>query len=85
MKKYTFILIIAIGIILGFLTGVYLYRINQIDKNLELADGIEDECTEIALVEEGGELIATNNKEEKTSPNSTLTLKIYYNKCRTFN
>ena len=36
MKKYTIITIITIGIILGFLTGIYIYKINQI-KNKEIA------------------------------------------------
>lgn len=84
MKKYI-ITIIFIGTILGFLTGIYLYKINQIDINefkQEIAI-IEDECTEIAELQENGELdlIRTNSEEEKASPNCILTLKIYYNKC----
>lgn len=84
MKKYI-ITIIFIGTILGFLTGIYLYKINQIDINefkQEIAI-IEDECTEIAELQEKGELelIKTNSEEEKTSPNCILTLKVYYNKC----
>ena len=85
MKKYTIITIIVIGIILGFLTGVYLYKINQIEneeKTLEIAE-IEDECTEIAELNENGklDLIRTNSEDQKTSPNCVLTLKIYYNNC----
>ena len=84
MKKYI-ITIIFIGTILGFLTGVYLYKINQIDINefkQEIAI-IEDECTEIAELQENGELdlVKTNSEEEKASPNCILTLKVYYNKC----
>lgn len=84
MKKYT-VIIILIGIILGFLTGVYLYKINHIDTSkLEQKIAIiEDECTEIAELEENGELdlVRTNSGEEKASPNCILTLKIYYNYC----
>lgn len=85
MKKYTIITIIVIGIILGFLTGVYLYKINQISDKEELTEiaEIEDECTEIAELNENGklDLIRTNSNDEKTSPNCVLTLKIYYNNC----
>lgn len=83
MRKYTIILIL-IGIILGFFTGIYLYKINQIDiNNLEEIAIIEDECTEIAELEENGELdlVRTNSGGEKASPNCILTLKIYYNIC----
>ena len=79
------IMLILIGIILGFLTGLYLYKINQININdleREIAI-IEDECTQIAELEENGELdlVRTNSEEEKISPNCVLTLKVYYNNC----
>lgn len=85
MKRYTIIIIILIGIVLGFFTGIYLYKINQIDINQEeyqIAQ-IEDECTEIAELTENGELdlVRTNGGEDKVSPSCILTLKIYYEKC----
>ena len=48
MKKYTIITIVVIGLILGFITGTYLYKINHInDKNEpeQIAEKIEDDCT----------------------------------------
>jgi len=85
MKKYTIIAIITVGIILGFLTGLYLYKINQIDySNKEIiAERIEDECTTIEQLNDGelSNIIQTNNKEEKTSPNCIITLKVYYEIC----
>ena len=84
MRKYI-IMLILIGIILGFFTGIYLYKINQININdLEQKIAIiEDECTEIAELEDSGELdlIITNSEEEKVSPNCILILKVYYDKC----
>ena len=82
MKKYTIIAIITVGILLGFLTGLYLYKINQIDySNKEIvAESIEDDCTAIAQLSEEG-LLETNNAEEKTSPNCVITLKVYYETC----
>jgi len=85
MKKYTIIAIITVGIILGFLTGLYLYRINRIDNEEQekIAEVIEDDCTAIAQLsdEELSNLIETNNNEEKTSPNCIITLKVYYEVC----
>lgn len=84
MKKYAIIIIITL--VLGFLVGVYLYRINYSEKeydNLKIAQKIEDECTDFAELESNGMLktIITNGQEEKVSPNCLLTLKIYYKKC----
>ena len=85
MKKYTIIAIIALGIILGFLTGMYLYKINQIDYNSkeQIAKTVEDECTILGELndQELENLITTSIEEEKASPNCIITLKIYYNKC----
>lgn len=82
MKKYTIITIIGIGIILGFLTGLYLYKINSIDnkKTEIIAQTIEDDCTSIAHLS-GANIVETNNKQEKTSPNCKIILKVYYEKC----
>ena len=70
--------------IIGFFTGSYLYKINQIQKNnkqLEIAEQIEDECTAITEFNLEEELISANSKEQKTSPNCTIIFKIYYQKC----
>jgi len=85
MKKYTIIAIIVFGIILGFITGLYLYKIKQIDySNKEIvAQTIEDDCTAIVELnnEELSNIIQTNELEEKTSPNCIITLKVYYESC----
>lgn len=85
MKKYAIIIIITIGAILGILTGIYLYKMNQLNDSKRDIDivGIEDECTKIAELCEKGELdlVRTNSEDKKTSPNCILTLKVYYNKC----
>ncbi|MGN1270983.1 MAG: BofC C-terminal domain-containing protein [Clostridia bacterium] len=84
MKKYTIIIIIAL--VLGFLVGAYLYRINYSEKeedSLKIAQKVEDECTDFAELESNGmlETVITNGQEEKVSPNCLLTLKIYYKTC----
>jgi len=85
MKRYTIIAIIIVGIILGFLTGLYLYKINRIkttEKKI-VAETIEDDCTAIVELsdKEWSDLVETNNKEEKTSPNCKVILKVYYEDC----
>ena len=70
--------------LIGFFTGFYLYKINRIDSqesNIELSELIEDECTAIGQLASKEDLISTSSKEIKTSPNCTITLKIYYQKC----
>ena len=81
MKRFT-IYLILIGIVLGFLTGMYIYRINQIKNSNteEIAELIEDECTYITKLGTKEELLSANAKKEKTSPNCILILKIYYQK-----
>ena len=84
MRKYTIIMVIALG--LGFLVGIYLYKINY-EKNdnqeIKIAQKIEDECTDFAELEASGRLatVVTNGQEQKISPNCLLTLKIYYKTC----
>ena len=84
MKKYTIIAIALIGIILGFLTGIYLYKVNK-DRsdNKAIAEKIEDECTAIGELDETqiASLIETASNEEKTSPNCTIVLKVYHGTC----
>lgn len=82
MKKYTIIAIITVGVVLGFLTGIYLYRINQVETK-KLAEVNQEEINDI-LNTNNQELlntIKTNTEEEKVSPNCNLILKIYYSKC----
>ena len=68
MKKYTIIAIISIGLILGFFTGIYLYRINSIDDDKIVSQIDEDNYTKITQLsnDELIDLVETNNKEEKT-------------------
>lgn len=81
MKKYV-IIVVVIGIILGFLTGLYLYKINQIKDNKQgLINQNENNVIEKIADENTNNLVITNNEEEKVSPNCVLVLKVYYNKC----
>lgn len=84
MKKYTAVSLIVIAIMLGFFTGIYLYKIKQINNQNDtekIAELIEDEYTKTAELKNNNGVITTNSEKEKTSPNCVLTLKIYYNIC----
>ena len=82
MKKYTIIVSLTFVMLLGFFTGNYLYKIKKIDNNPQkIAELIEDECTFMGEVAFNDELINANTNIEKTSPNCTIILKVYYKKC----
>ena len=69
--------------ILGFLTGIYLYKINQID-NTKISKVETQENNNINVLPNTQQLsntVETNVNEEKISPNCVLKLKIYYDKC----
>lgn len=85
MKKYI-LMFITLAIILGFFTGIYMYKINNMNNKSNLnyvSMTVDDECTEIADLEDNGllDLAKTNAEEEKISPNAILTKEIYYKKC----
>lgn len=83
MKKHVILAVFVIVLIIGFLTGFYLYRIKIANnsENLEIAEKIEDECTYIAEYNSVEDLISANSKQEKISPNCKITFKIFYKKC----
>jgi len=78
MKKSTVITIIMVTIILGFFTGIYLYRINKIDTRIK-TERISEVIDNNTKIEE--KHLSVSNSEEKTSPNCTIILKIYYKAC----
>ena len=81
MKKYTVITVIVATIVLGFFTGIYLYRINKIDttqiETEKIDEKVEDNTTKIEEIND----LSVSNSEEKTSPNCTIILKVYYEVC----
>ena len=85
MKKriYVSILIGIITIVLSFLIGVYIYKLNNIEKNsTEIGEVdeeilVDDECTRYEELKS----INTNSTENKVSPMAKLTLRILYKQC----
>lgn len=80
MKKYTVITVIIATIVLGFFVGMYLYRINKTDNAQNKTKRTAEEIDNNGRIE-NQKKISVSNSEEKTSPNCTIILKIYYNLC----
>lgn len=74
MRKIT-IIIITIGIILGFLIGIYLYNTNQESKNLIISEKEE------AKTETKKEDKEVSNQEKLITPNTKIIIKTYYKDC----
>ena len=62
---------------------MYLYKVKIVNKNnkSQIAEFVEDECTYLGEIAYKEDLISASIKEQKTSPNCTIILKIYYSKC----
>ena len=91
MKKSWLIILVLAIIVIGIITGVYIYNRNKkIGKNIVdneiniVSETITDKCTEeYEKLEEQAKLeIETNSSEEKISPNCLITLKRYYDECQ---
>lgn len=91
MKKSWLIILVLAIIVIGIITGVYIYNRNKkVGKSIVnneiniVSETITDECTEeYEKLEEQAKLeIETNSSEEKISPNCLITLKRYYDECQ---
>lgn len=80
MKKYI-ILALILALVLGFTLGFYLYKLNKINEQI----AFEAEYKKIEsqdIVEEAKNIIQeTSNNENKTTPNTKVIEKKYYNDC----
>lgn len=88
MNKIIITMICIIVILVGIVTGVILvnssknenenaeYLTTEIAEKEEILDECTDEYEQIQ-----SEMLEANSEEEKISPNSSLTKKIYYSKC----
>lgn len=85
LRRYVLIITLFLGVIvLGALTGLYIYKITNIEdkfQNLEIAEKevIEDDCT--AEYEYMEQIKSANAQKEKISPNARVITNIYYSEC----
>ncbi len=85
MNKLIITMIAIIVVIGGMLTAVMIFQPKKEESpkiETQIAqEEILDDCTEEYESLEHENTIITNTKEEKTSPNCSLTIKTYYKKC----
>ncbi len=85
MKKGLIIFGIIITIILAVLLGVYIYNIKENkesinDSKLQVNNNINVD-TVLSKEDINSIFLETNSNEEKTTPNTLIILKTYFNKC----
>lgn len=80
MRKYIIISILA-GLVISFILGLYLYKLKVVNEEI----AFETEYIRLHssnVIKEASELIReTSSSENKTSPNTTIIEKKYYNSC----
>lgn len=81
MKKYI-VFILIIGLAASIILGYYLYRLNKVDEQI----AFEAEYTKSQaenLIKEANKIIEeTSATETKTTPNTKVIEKKYYNECK---
>lgn len=78
MKRYIFI-VFVVALILGFIVGLYMYKLGKIDE--QIAFEAQDLRSENIIKEAEVILKETSSNEEKIGPNTKLIEKKYYNEC----
>lgn len=80
MRKYI-IFILIIGLVLSFILGLYLHKLNSVDD--QIAFEAEYQRLETRNIIKEAEMILeeTSSSENKTSPNTIIIEKRYYNDC----
>ena len=80
MKKYIiFILIVALAI--SFVLGRYLYKLNKINEEIAFEAEYQRIESQNVIKEAENILKETSSIDNKTSPNTKIIEKIYYNDC----
>lgn len=81
MKKYiVFILIIAA--VVSFILGLYLYKLNKINEQIAFEAEYGKVQSDNIIKEAEKILKETSSIEDKTSPNTNIIEKVYYNDCK---
>lgn len=80
MRKYIIFILIA-ALIISFILGLYLYKLNKLNEEIAFEAEYKKIETENIIKEAENILKETSSTENKTSPNTMLIEKIYYNDC----
>lgn len=80
MKKIVIITITVISVIaLAIFSGVYLYKMNNVQEEAEVPTPIVSEKNENLVIIKNA--VEANSKQEKITPTTNFTLKKYYKDC----
>lgn len=80
MRKYVMLALI-VALILGFILGLYLYRLNKVNEQIAF-EGEYSRVESKNIIKEAENIIReTSSTENKTSPNTKITEKRYYVDC----
>ncbi len=80
MRKYI-ILALVLALILGFALGFYLYKLNKINEQIAFEAEYRKMESENVIREAENIIKETSSSENKTSPNTIIIEKKYYNDC----
>lgn len=80
MKKYI-IIILVLTLIVSFILGLYLYRLNKVNEKIAFEAEYRKETTQNLIKNVEEILKETSSSEYKTSPNTKVIEKKYYNEC----
>ena len=80
MKKYVILTLIT-ALVLGFILGLYWYRLNKINEQIAFESEYRQMESENVIKEAERLIKETSSIENKTSPNTNVIEKIYYIDC----
>ena len=78
MKKYI-ILILIVALAISFVLGLYLYKLNKINEEIAFEAEYQRIESQNVIKEAENILKETSSIDNKTSPNTKIIEKIYYN------
>lgn len=80
MKRYI-LLIFVIALVLSFMLGIYLHRLEKIDEQIAFEAEYQNLESKNIIKEAEAIIKETSSKEEKIGPNAKLIEKKYFNEC----
>lgn len=80
MRKYI-VVALLLALILGFALGFYLYKLNKINEQIAFEAEYRKMESENVIKEAENIIKETSSNENKTSPNTIVIEKKYYNDC----
>lgn len=80
MRKYI-IFILALALVVSFMIGLYLYRIDKVNEQIAFEAEYEKQESQNIIKKAEDILKETSSSENKTSPNTKLIEKKFYNDC----